>query len=353
MKNLSDIINAAVSAGSSDIHITTKRPASCRVHGTVYTIDDEILTQADLEQMFAPFMRIKGVTQKMEELGEADFAIAFDAKSRFRVNLFKQKDEYGAVMRLLPTTMPNPDKLGLPEAVREFVHLKRGLVLVTGETGSGKSTTLASLINTINQTQQKHIITIEDPIEFVHPHRMSIVNQRELGIDTMSFANALRASLRQDPDIILVGEMRDLETIETALTAAETGHLVFSTLHTNSAPATIDRIVDVFPPEQQQQVRVQLANVIEGIVCQQLLPVREGRGRVGAFEVMVSTVAIRNLIREGKTFQLASQIQTGKKLGMQSMDDCIFKLFQDRKITAEDAVRFALDTNLMAKKCMV
>lgn len=351
MKNLKDIINAAVSAGSSDIHITTKRPASCRVHGTLYTIDEEILYQADLERMFKPFFEIKGVAQKMEELGEADFAIAFDDKSRFRVNMFKQKGELAAVMRLLPTEMPNPEKLGLPEAVREFVNLKRGIVLVTGETGSGKSTTLASLINTINMTQQKHIITIEDPVEFVHPHRMSLVNQRELGIDTMSFANALRAALREDPDIVLVGEMRDLETIQTALTAAETGHLVFSTLHTNSAPATIDRIVDVFPPEQQQQVRVQLANVIEGIVCQQLIPLKEGRGRVGAFEVMVANTAIRNLIREGKTFQLASQIQTGKKQGMQTMDDCLIKLFQDRKISAEDAVRFALDANTMSKKC--
>lgn len=353
MKNLTDIINAAVGAGSSDIHITTKRPASCRVHGTLYTIDEEILNNDDLQRMFAPFFKIKGVAENMENLGEADFAIAFDEKSRFRVNMFKQKGELACVMRLLPTQMPNPEKLGLPEAVRNFVNLKRGLVLVTGETGSGKSTTLASLINVINHTQQKHIITVEDPVEFVHPHRMSLVNQREINIDTMSFANALRASLREDPDIILVGEMRDLETIETALTAAETGHLVFSTLHTNSAPATIDRIVDVFPTNQQQQVRVQLANVLEGIVCQQLLPLKEGRGRVGAFEVMVTTPAIRNLIREGKTFQLASQIQTGKKLGMQSMDDCILKLFDERKITAEDAVRFALDANVMSKKVMI
>lgn len=353
MKTLEGILKAAVNAGASDIHITTKRPASCRLHGVLYTIDNEVLHQADLERMFKPFFDIKGVKEKMDEFGEADFAIAFDAQSRFRVNLFKQKEEYACVMRLLPTTMPDPEKLGLPEAVKNFVHLKRGLVLVTGETGSGKSTTLASLLNQINQTQQKHIVTIEDPIEFVHQHRMSVVNQRELGIDTMSFANALRAALRQDPDIVLVGEMRDLETIETALTAAETGHLVFSTLHTNSAASTIDRVVDVFPPSQQQQVRVQLANVLEGVVCQQLLPLKEGRGRVGAYEVMVTNSAIKNLIREGKTFQLSSQIQTGKKQGMQTMDDCLFRLFSEKKITGDSAVAFAHDTKMMQQKCLM
>jgi twitching motility protein PilT len=353
MKTLNQIIERAIEAGSSDIHISTKRPASCRVYGKLFTMDDEILTNSDLEEMIKPFVKIKGVKEKMDSLGEADFAYSFDESTRFRVNMFKQKGEYAVVMRLLPTVMPTPDELGLPEAVQKFVNLKRGLILVTGETGSGKSTTLAALINRINQTQQKHIITIEDPVEFVHQHKMSLVNQREIGIDTMSFANALRASLREDPDIILVGEMRDLETIETALTAAETGHLVFSTLHTNSAPATIDRIVDVFPMNQQDQVRVQLANVLEGIVCQQLLPTREGNGRIAAFEVLVANTAIRNLIREGKSFQLTSQIQTGRKQGMQTMDECLFKLFEQKKIFAEDAVRFALDQAGMAKACMI
>lgn len=353
MRTLNDIIYTAINSGSSDIHISTRRPASCRVSGKLYTMDNEILTNEDLERMIVPFMEIKGVKEKMATLGEADFAYSFDDTTRFRVNMFKQKGEYAVVMRLLPTTMPDPEALGLPEAVQNFVNLKRGLVLVTGETGSGKSTTLAAILNRINKTQQKHIITIEDPVEFVHPHKMSMVNQREIGIDTMSFSNALRASLREDPDIILVGEMRDLETIETALTAAETGHLVFSTLHTNSAASTIDRIVDVFPTNQQAQVRVQLANVLEGIVCQQLLPVREGHGRVAAFEVMVANSAIRNLIREGKSFQLTSQIQTGRKQGMQTMDDCLFKLFEQKKIFAEDAVRFAFDQNAMAKNCML
>ena len=353
MKSLTDIIQTAIAAGSSDIHLSTRRPASCRVYGKLFTMDNDVLTNEDLERMIIPFMQIKGVPEKIEKLGEADFAYSFDENTRFRVNMFKQKGEYAVVMRLLPTKMPNPEELGLPEAVQNFVNLKRGIVLVTGETGSGKSTTLASLINRINNTQQKHIITIEDPIEFVHQHKMSLVNQREIGIDTMSFSNALRASLREDPDIVLVGEMRDLETIETALTAAETGHLVFSTLHTNSASSTIDRIIDVFPPSQQEQVRVQLANVLEGIVCQQLLPTRDGNGRVAAFEVMVANSAIRNLIREGKSFQLTSQIQTGRKQGMQTMDDCLLKLYDQKKIFAEDAVRFAFDQGAMTKACML
>ena len=353
MKTLQEIITTAINAGSSDIHISTQRPASCRVHGKLFTMDKEILSNEDVLRMCEPFFQIKGVREKMETLGEADFAYSFNQDARFRVNMFKQKGEHAVVMRLLPTKMPKPEELSLPDAVQNFVNLKRGLVLVTGETGSGKSTTLAALINTINETQQKHIITIEDPVEFVHAHKMSLVNQREIGIDTLSFANALRASLREDPDIVLVGEMRDLETIETALTAAETGHLVFSTLHTNSAPSTIDRIVDVFPTNQQAQVRVQLANVIEGIVCQQLLPVREGNGRVAAFEVLVATAAIRNLIREGKSFQLTSQIQTGRMQGMQTMDECLFKLFKQKKIFAEDAVRFAQDQKNMAKLCQL
>ena len=351
MKTLADIITTSINAGSSDIHLSTKRPASCRVHGQLYTLDNEILTNEDLQRMFQPFFSLPNVSEKMVHFGDADFAFSFDAKSRFRVNMFKQKGELACVMRLLPTTMPNPEDLGLPEAVRGFDQLKRGLVLVTGETGSGKSTTLAAILNKINLTQQKHIITIEDPVEFVHPHKMCLVNQREIGVDTMSFANALRAALREDPDIILIGEKRDNETISTALTAAETGHLVFGTLHTNSAPSTIDRVVDVFPPTQQPQIRVQLANVLEGIVCQQLLPKKDGKGRVAAFEVMVTNSAIKNLIREGKSFQLTSQIQTGKRQGMQTMDECIFKLYEQRLVSADDAIRFAHDQNAMTKNC--
>lgn len=353
MDKLGKIIEVAIANKASDIHVTTNRAPSCRVSGKVYAMSENILTQQDLVEITAPFMKIKGVKEKMDTLGEADFAYSYDKHTRFRVNMFKQKGEYAIVMRRLPTTMPDPEELSLPMAVQGFVQLKRGLVLVTGETGSGKSTTLAALINRINSTQQKHIITIEDPVEFVHQHKMSIVNQREIGIDTMSFSNALRASLREDPDIILVGEMRDLETIETALTAAETGHLVFSTLHTNSAASTIDRVVDVFPTNQQQQVRVQLANVLEGIVCQQLIPVRDGNGRVAAFEVMVTNSAIRNLIREGKSFQLTSQIQTGRRQGMQTMDDCIYRLYQNKKITADDAVRFAHNQGDMTRMCQM
>lgn len=352
MKTLANIINMAMQVRSSDIHITTNRPASCRVNGILYTMDKEPLTQQDLENITSPFFKIVGVQEKMDKFGEADFAYSFNDTVRFRVNMFKQRGEYAVVMRMLPLSLPEIDNLNIPEAVKEFVNLKRGLVLVTGETGSGKSTTLAALIHKINCTQQKHIITVEDPVEFVHKHRMSIVNQREIGIDTLSFSNALRAALREDPDIVLVGEMRDLETIETALTAAETGHLVFSTLHTNSAPATIDRIVDVFPTNQQQQVRVQLANVLEGIVCQQLIPKKDGSGRIGAYEVMIGNVAIRNLIREGKTFQLLSQIQTGRRQGMQTMDDCLLKLYQTSQITGDEAVHFAHDQPAMQKLCM-
>ena len=351
MKSLDQIIKTAIAAGSSDIHITTKRPASCRVYGTIYTLDNEPLTEEDVVAMAQPFYAIKGVREKMENFGEADFAYSYDDKTRFRMNMFKQKGEHAFVMRLLPTKMPDPDDLGLPEAIKDFVETKRGLVLVTGETGCGKSTTLAAILNRINETKQKHIITVEDPIEFVHPHKKCLVNQREIGNDTKSFSAAIRAALREDPDVVLIGEMRDLETIETALTAAETGHLVFGTLHTNSAPSTIDRIVDVFPSDQQPQIRVQLSNVLEGVVCQQLIPLKSGKGRVAAYEIMVTNTAIKSLIRDGKSFQLTSQIQTGKKQGMQTMDDSVYKLFVDKLITAEDAERAAHDQPAMRKLC--
>ena len=254
------------------------------------------------------------------------------------------------VMRLLPFKIPAPRELGLPAAVQELCTRKRGLVLVTGATGSGKSTTLASLINMINKTYAKHIITIEDPIEYLHRHEKSIVNQREIGDDTETYSGALRAALREDPDVILVGEMRDLETIQTAITAAETGHLVFSTLHTNSAADTINRVIDVFPPHQQQQIRVQLASVIECVISQQLLPIQTGSGRVAAFEVMMGTSAIRNLIREGKAFQIPSMIQTSKKMGMQTMDDALFELYLKHKIDGATCIEFAQDPLVMQEK---
>ena len=252
-------------------------------------------------------------------------------------------------MRILSFQIPSPQQLGLPRSVVDLTNRKRGLVLVTGATGSGKSTTLASLINVIAENYAKNIITLEDPIEYLHKHKKSIVNQREVGSDTQSYANAVRAALRQDPDVILVGEMRDLETIATAITAAETGHLVFSTLHTNSAADAIDRIIDVFPPHQQQQIRIQFASVIEGVIAQQLLPRTDG-GRVAAFEVLLANNAVRNLIREGKSFQILSMIQTGKKEGMQTMDDAIFELLLANYITRESAIGFAQDQGAMIEK---
>ena len=286
----------------------------------------------------------------MEKTGEIDFAHSLYGRGRFRVNVFKQRGTLAMVMRLLPFKIPAPRELGLPASVQELCQRKRGLVLVTGATGSGKSTTLASLINMINKTYSKHIITMEDPIEYLHRHEKSIVNQREIGDDTESYAGALRAALREDPDVILVGEMRDLETIQTAITAAETGHLVFSTLHTNNAADTINRVIDVFPPHQQQQIRVQLASVIECVISQQLLPIQTGSGRVAAFEVMMGTSAVRNLIREGKAFQIPSMIQTSKKQGMQSMDDALYNLYIGGLISAENCLNYAQDAIAMSRK---
>lgn len=255
------------------------------------------------------------------EKGEVDFAYSIKSLGRFRVNVFKQRGSYAAVIRLVSTAIPSAESLGVPHSVIELTKKKRGLVLVTGPTGSGKSTTLASLLDIINSNYSAHIITLEDPIEYLHNHKKAIVNQREIWLDTYSYANALRAALREDPDVVLVGEMRDLDTIATAITAAETGHLVFSTLHTIGAAPTIDRIIDAFPPHQQTQIRVQLGSILESVISQQLLPTADGRGRVAAFEVMHGTAAVKNLIREGKTHQIASVIQTSRKLGMQTMDD--------------------------------
>ncbi|HEY2735635.1 MAG TPA: type IV pilus twitching motility protein PilT, partial [Polyangiales bacterium] len=275
--------------------------------------------------------------EKFENELELDTSYTLPGKSRFRMNVFLQRDSVGCVMRVIPYEIVNFDKLGVPAAVRDWANLPRGLVLVTGPTGSGKSTTLASIVDIINRERAVHIITVEDPIEFLHQHKKAIVNQREVGEDTHSFANALKHVLRQDPDVILVGEMRDLETISTALTAAETGHLVFATLHTQDAPQSIDRIIDVFPAHQQQQVRVQLAASLQGICTQQLLPTIDGRGRVAACEVLVATPAIRNLIREAKTHQIYSMLQAGGKYGMVTMDMSLAKLLRAHAISLDVA----------------
>ena len=302
---------------ASDIHVTPMSPLMVRVDGELVAVSDHILTPQETIAIIRPMMD-EAQWAELEKEGELDFAYSFPGFSRVRVNAFR----------------------------------KRGLVLVTGATGSGKSTTLASLINVISENYAKHIITLEDPIEYLHKHKKSIVAQREVGTDTHSYANALRAALRQDPDVILVGEMRDLETISIAITAAETGHLVFSTLHTNSTSDAINRVIDVFPPHQQQQIRIQLASVLEGVIAQQLLPRTDG-GRVAAFEVLLANSAVRNLIREGKAFQIPSMIQTGKKEGMQTMDDNIFELLMANFITRESAIQFALDQGAMIEKTAI
>lgn len=350
---LEEVLELAYLENASDIHLTAGKPVVFRIDGELVEVDGPKVMPKDVEEFALPlFQDNPRLMEEFNKNGEVDFSFSLKGKSRFRVNVFHQRGSVAVAMRLLPFRIPSPEELGLPESVKELCHLKRGLVLVTGATGSGKSTTLASLINLINQNYKKHIITLEDPIEYLHRHEKSVVNQRELGSDTISYANALRAALRQDPDVVLVGEMRDLETISTAITAAETGHLVFSTLHTNSAPATIDRIVDVFPPYQQQQIRVQLANVLEGVISQQLIHKDGEAGRVAAFEVMMANPAIRNLIRENKAYQLTSQIQINKRQGMQTMDDSLFELYLAGKISGADCIHYAQDIDSMTRRVM-
>ncbi len=343
------LLKIAKERGASDLHVTVGIPPKIRVNGELEALEFEKLRPADTEALIKPLIP-EPLFPTFEAYGEMDFAYSVKELGRFRVNAFKQRGSYAAVLRVVGTTIPSAEKLGIPPSVVELTKKKRGLVLVTGPTGSGKSTTLASLLDIINQNYSTHMVTLEDPIEYLHYHSKSIVNQREIGLDTQSYGNALRAALREDPDVILVGEMRDLDTISTAITAAETGHLVFSTLHTIGAPATIDRIIDVFPPHQQQQIRVQLASVLESVISQQLIPLSSGRGRVAAFEVMHASPAVKNLIREGKSHQITSVIQTSKKLGMQTMDDAIFDLFLKRKISSDKALEFAQEPVVLERK---
>ena len=305
--NIHDLLKKSIELGASDIHITINSTPIARVKGSFVNLSETVLTKEHTQAMTREIAGEKNF-KRIEEDGECDFSVSIESGERFRVNAYKQKGNFAIAIRTITSHIPDFDTLGLPEVLKNFAEKHKGLVLVTGPTGSGKSTTLASLINIINENQQRHIITLEDPIEYVHDHKQSLVNQREIGQDTESFNSALRAILRQDPDVILVGEMRDPETISIALTAAETGHLVFSTLHTVGAAKTIDRIVDMFPSEQQQQVRTQLSTVCEGVVSQQLIKTIDGRKRVAALEVMVANPAIRNLIRENKTYQYKQEV---------------------------------------------
>ena len=336
---LDEVLSESVRAKASDVHFTVGRPPVYRVDGELNSIEGEKLTPEMLEELLIPLLDVKHRAQ-LQENGQTDLAYAISGVGRFRVNVFKQRGTLAAAMRCLPFGIPEPGSLGIPPEVIEMTTRKRGLVLVTGPTGSGKSTTLASLIHEINKKYSYHIITLEDPIEYLHRHDRSIVNQREIGSDSTDYAQALRAALREDPDVILVGEMRDLETISTAITAAETGHLVFGTLHTKGAANTIDRIIDSFPAEQQNQIRIQLADVLECAVGQTLLP-KIGGGRVAVFEVMVVTPAIRSMILQSKTFQIISAIQTGKRYGMQLLDDALEDLVDRHVISLETALAAA------------
>lgn len=346
---IEELLITAKENKASDVHITVGLPPKMRINGILVDMDYPRLLPPDTEAVISTMMSDKRLRQ-FEELGEIDFSYSIPQIGRYRVNVFHQRGSMAASIRLVSTKIPLPEELGIPKSVVDLYQKKRGLVLVTGPTGSGKSTTLASIIDRINSMREVHVITLEDPIEYLHNHKKAMVNQREVGLDTHSYSNALRAALREDPDVILVGEMRDLETISTAITAAETGHLVLSTLHTIGAASTIDRIVDVFPPHQQQQIRVQLSMVLESVISQQLIPTADKKSRVAAFEVMHSTPAIKNLIREAKSPQINSTIQTSKKLGMQTMDDAIFDLYMKGDIDKENAVSYAQDSQIMEKR---
>ncbi len=349
MATIQEIILIAKEAGASDIHITIGLPPMMRLHGELVAMNFPRLMPDDTKAIVYSMMTEKQ-REGFEETGDYDFAFAAGAIGRYRVNAFRQRNAIACVMRAINTKIPTPEQLGIPESVCDLYNRKRGLVLVTGPTGSGKSTTLASLINLVNERRSAHIITLEDPIEYLHQHKKSVINQREMGWDSATYATALRSALREDPDVILVGEMRDLETISTAITAAETGHLVFSTLHTIGAAATVDRVIDVFPPHQQEQIRVQLGMVLEAVISQQLIPTADGKGRRAAFEVMHANIAIKNLIREGKSYQIPTAMQTNKKMGMQTMDDSIFDLYTSGEISKDDALAFAQDIPMMTKK---
>lgn len=337
---LPELLKKMIELGGSDLHLSTNSPPQVRVHGHLKTLDGySPLTPAETKSL-AYSVLTDAQKHRFEENLELDFSFGLKGMSRFRANLFNQKGAVGAVFRAIPYEIKSFDALGLPPIVADLCKKPRGLVLVTGPTGSGKSTTLASMIDKINIDRHDHILTIEDPIEFLHSHKNCIVNQREVAADTHGFANALRTALRQDPDVVLVGEMRDLETIEMALRIAETGHLTFATLHTNSAYSTINRIIDVFPSAQQAQVRTQLSLVLEGILCQSLLPKASGDGRVMALEILIPNAAIRNLIREDKIHQIYSMMQTGQdKFGMQTFNQALATLVHKKQITLETAMQ--------------
>ena len=340
---MEDLLELAVQENASDLHLAVGLPPVIRISGSLVPIDASPLTPADTERLMraiTPEEHLRGLEQHCG----ADFGFPYKDLARFRVSIFRQKGHVGLVLRQIPSKMLTLEQIGLPAQIRDLLFKPRGLILVTGPTGSGKTTTLASMLNIINQERDCHIITIEDPIEYYHTHKKSVVTQREIGTDVPTFSEALRRALRQDPDVILVGEMRDLETMEAAITAAETGHLVFATLHTTGAARTVDRIVDAFPTNQQEQIRTQLSTSIVAVISQILLPRKDGPGRVAAFEIMIATPSIRSLIRDNKTFRITSDLQTGGKWGMQTLDSHLIELWRSGKISYEDLVTKAQDT---------
>jgi twitching motility protein PilT len=349
--NMDRLLQACVSQGASDIHLTTNRPPVLRLHGQLRSLETKVLGPDDTTAL------MKSITpdrnqQELQEEGGTDFGFAFGDQGRFRVSVFRQKGNLALVLRLIPSKIMTFEEIGLPKICAALCRRPRGMFLVTGPTGSGKTTTLATMVNYINENFDRHIITIEEPIEYYHTHKKSIINQREVGVDVPSFHEALRRVLRQDPDVILVGELRDLETIEAAVRAAETGHLVFSTVHTTSAAGTITRLIDVFPVDQQEQIRIQLSSNLIAVLSQALCPVVSGKGRIAAYEFMVVTPAIANLIRENKTYRIDSSIQTGKKLGMQLLDEHLWQLYDMGKISLEEMLDKGRQPGALQDKAM-
>jgi twitching motility protein PilT len=346
--NLDELLSITITQRASDLHLTVGVPPTIRLNGELVQVNMPILNPNDTQQYVKEILDEHEYSQYISA-GEFDTSYSVSGLGRFRVNIFKQRGSDALAIRVVALKVPALNEMKYPPVVKELTEKQRGLVLVTGPTGSGKSTTLAAMINEINLSRAAHIITLEDPVEYLHKHNKSIINQREIGKDSLSYQNALKAVLREDPDVILVGEMRDIETISIAITAAETGHLVFSTLHTIGAAKTIDRIIDVFPPYQQQQIKVQLSSVLQGIISQQLLPKTFSGGRVAALEIMTATSAIQNLIREGKTHQIESAIQTGAKYGMRTMDMAISELFRSGLISSDTALTHSVDKDMLAR----
>jgi twitching motility protein PilT len=349
--NMDRLLQACVSQGASDIHLVVGRPPVLRIDGRLRSLETKVLEPEDTAALMKSITPDRG-QQELQEEGGADFGFAYGDAARFRVAIFRQKGSISLVLRLIPTKIMSFEEIGLPQICAALCRRPRGLFLVTGPTGSGKTTTLACMVNYINENFDRHIITIEDPIEYYHNHKKSIINQREVGVDVPSFGEGIRRVLRMDPDVILVGELRDLETMEGAIRAAETGHLVFSTVHTTSAAGTVTRIIDVFPVNQQEQIRIQLSSNLIAVLSQALCPLAVGKGRVAAYEFMVVTPAIANLIRENKTYRIDSSIQTGKKLGMQLLDEHLWQLYDIGKITLEEMLDNSRQPGALQDKAM-